>query len=64
MSKRDLKKLTWFYSTTITKLFKSSSVMPDVVNRIATALKVSIYDVVEVIQEFTSSNPIRLMVKG
>lgn len=58
MSKGDLQKLTGFSSTTIAKLSKNSSVMLDVVDRICEALKVSIYDVVEVIQESTHSNSI------
>ncbi len=58
MSKGDLQKLTGFSSTTIAKLSKNSSVMLDVVDRICEALKVPIYDVVEVIQESTHSNSI------
>ena len=49
MNKSDLQKLTGLSSATIAKLSKDgNSVMLDIVDRIATELKVPIYDVVEV----------------
>ena len=49
MNKSDLQKLTGLSSATIAKIGKNESVTLDVVDRIATALEVPIYDVVEVI---------------
>ena len=47
MNKGDLQKITSLSSATIAKLSKNESVTLDVVDRITTALKVPIYDVVE-----------------
>ena len=58
MNRGDLQKLTGLSSTTIAKIGKNESVTLDVVDRIATALEVPIYDVVESIQESPSSNSI------
>lgn len=60
MNRGDLQKLTGLSSTTIAKIGKNESVTLDVVDRIATALKVpiEIEDVVESIQESPSSNSI------
>ena len=58
MNKGDLQKLTGLSSSTIAKLSKNEVVKLDVVDRIATALKVPIEDVVESIQESPSSNSI------
>ena len=51
MNKGDLQKLTGLSSATIAKLSKNESITLDVVDRIAVALKVPIYDVVEIISE-------------
>ena len=49
MNKGDLQKTTGLSSATIAKLSKDgNSVMLDIVDRIATELKVPIYDVVEI----------------
>ena len=53
MNKGDLQKLTGLSSATIAKLSKNESITLDVVDRIAVALKVPIYDVVEIISEDT-----------
>ena len=58
MNKGDLQKLTGLSSSTIAKLSKNEVVKLDVVDRIATALKVPIEDVVESIQESPSSSSI------
>ena len=58
MNKGDLQKLTGLSSSTIAKIGKNESVARDVVDRIATALKVPIEDVVESIKESPSSNSI------
>ena len=58
MNKGDLQKLTGLSSSTIAKIGKNESVTLDVVDRIATALKVPIEDVVESIKESPSSNSI------
>lgn len=58
MNRGDLQKLTRLSSTTIAKIGKNESVTLDVVDRIATALKVPIEDVVESIQESPSSDSI------
>lgn len=58
MNRGDLQKLTGLSSTTIAKIGKNESVTFDVVDRIATALEVPIYNVVESIQESPSSNSI------
>ena len=58
MNRGDLQKLTGLSSTTIAKIGKNESVTLDVVDRIATALKVPIENVVESIQESPSSNSI------
>ena len=57
MNRGDLQKLTGLSSTTIAKIGKNESVRLDV-DRIATALEVPIYDVVESIQDSPSSNSI------
>lgn len=49
MNKGDLQKLTGLSSSTIAKLSKNEIVKLDVVDRICEALKVPIYDVVEVV---------------
>ena len=49
MNKGDLQKLTGLSSSTIAKLSKNEVVKLDVVDRICEALKVPIYDVVEVV---------------
>ena len=51
MNKGDLQKLTGLSSATIAKLSKNESITLDVVDRIAVALKVPIYDVVEITSE-------------
>ena len=51
MNKGDLQKLTGLSSTTIAKIGKNESVTLDVVDRICEALKVPIYDVVEVVSQ-------------
>ena len=56
MNKTDLQKVTGLSSATIAKLSKSevaNAVMLDVVDRIATALEIPIYDVVEVVSNTT-----------
>ncbi len=58
MNRGDLQKLTGLSSTTIAKIGKNESVTLDVVDRIATALEVPIYDIVESIQESPSSDSI------
>lgn len=49
MNKGDLQKLTGLSSATIAKLSKNESITLEGVDRIAVALKVPIYDVVEII---------------
>lgn len=49
MNKGDLQKLTGLSGSTIAKLSKNEVVKLDVVDRICEALKVPIYDVVEVV---------------
>ena len=49
MNKGDLQKLTGLSSSTIAKFSKNEVVKLDVVDRICEALKVPIYDVVEVV---------------
>ena len=51
MNKGDLQKLTGLSSATIAKLSKNEVVKLDVVDRICEALKVPIYDVVEVVSQ-------------
>lgn len=51
MNKGDLQKLTGLSSATIAKIGKNESVTLDIVDRIATALKVPIEDVVEVVSQ-------------
>ena len=51
MNKGDLQKLTGLSSSTIAKLSKNEVVKLDVVDRICEALKVPIYDVVEVVSQ-------------
>ncbi len=58
MNRGDLQKLTGLSSTTIAKIGKNESMRLDVVDRIATALEVPIYDIVESIQDSPSSNSI------
>ena len=56
MNKGDLQKLTGLSSATIAKLSKNESITLDVVDRIAVALKVPIYDVVEIIENIENQD--------
>lgn len=56
MNRGDLQKLTGLSSTTIAKIGKNESVTLDVVDRIATALGVPIYDIVECVEESVDHN--------
>ena len=56
MNKGDLQKLTGLSSATIAKLSKNESITLDVVNRIAVALKVPIYDIVEIIENIENQD--------
>ena len=56
MNRGALQKLTSLSSTTIAKIGKNESVTLDVMDRIATALKVPIYDIVECVEESVDHN--------
>lgn len=49
LNKGDIQKMTGLSSSTMAKLSKNEVVKLDVVDRIATALEVPIYDVVEIL---------------
>ena len=56
MNRGALQKLTGLSSTTIAKIGKNESVTLDVMDRIATALTVPIYDIVECVEESVDHN--------
>ena len=56
MNKGDLQKITGLSSSTIAKLSKNEVIKLDVVDRICKALKVPIYDVVQILPDDSAGN--------